>query len=216
MAVTRVAVEIGSKRAFASALDWPGWCRAGRTEQAALEALAAYAGRYSPVPAAAGLTFPKSADANLEVIEHLHGTATTDYGAPGSAATIESKPMTRAEVDRMCALVAACWAVFDRVVKSAPAELSKGPRGGGRDRDKIVDHVFGAEIAYAPKLGLKLEQPAAGDKPAVAAHRKALLEVFRTRADGRPMRDRGWTARYAARRIAWHAMDHAWEVEDRS
>jgi len=28
--------------------------------------------------------------------------------------------------------------------------------------------------------------------------------------------DRSWPPRYAARRIAWHALDHAWEIEDRS
>lgn len=27
---------------------------------------------------------------------------------------------------------------------------------------------------------------------------------------------KGWPARYAARRIAWHVLDHAWEIEDRS
>ena len=37
-----VFVESGRKRVFASALDWPGWCRSGRTEELAIEALAAY------------------------------------------------------------------------------------------------------------------------------------------------------------------------------
>ncbi|MEY2437652.1 MAG: hypothetical protein QOF97_2488, partial [Acidimicrobiaceae bacterium] len=27
---------------------------------------------------------------------------------------------------------------------------------------------------------------------------------------------KGWAYRYAARRIAWHALDHAWEMQDRS
>ena len=30
-----------------------------------------------------------------------------------------------------------------------------------------------------------------------------------------PITERGWPPRYAARRIAWHALDHAWEIEDR-
>jgi hypothetical protein len=216
VAATRVAVEIGSKRAFASALDWPGWCRSGRNEQAALEALAGYAKRYAAVPEAAGITFVKRASADFDVVERVRGGATTDFGAPEMHAALEQKPVTRAEVDRMCALVAACWMVFDRAVEQAPPSLRKGPRGGGRDRDKIVDHVLGAECGYAPKLGLKLRQPALGDAVAIAAHRKALLEAVRAGAGGKPMRERGWTARYAARRIAWHAMDHAWEIEDRS
>ncbi|MGH2773763.1 MAG: hypothetical protein ACRDIU_11590 [Actinomycetota bacterium] len=36
----KVFVENGSKRVFAGAVDWPGWCRSGKDEQEALEALA--------------------------------------------------------------------------------------------------------------------------------------------------------------------------------
>jgi len=28
--------------------------------------------------------------------------------------------------------------------------------------------------------------------------------------------DAVWPARYAIRRTAWHVLDHAWEIEDRS
>ena len=46
MAGTRVpvAIEATPKRTFAFAVDWPGWCRAGKDEALALEALVAYAG----------------------------------------------------------------------------------------------------------------------------------------------------------------------------
>jgi hypothetical protein len=213
---TRVVVEVGSKRVFASAVDWPGWCRAAKTDQLALAALAAYASRYEAVPKAAGVPFPKSAGDSPSVIQRLPGTATTDYGAPDAVAAVESEPISKAEMDRMCALVAACWKVFDQVVKSAPAELRKGPRGGGRDRDQIVEHVLGAEVGYSPKLALKLGQPRPDDRAAVAAHREALLVAFRAGASGKPLREKGWPARYAARRIAWHSLDHAWEIEDRS
>ena len=46
--------------------------------------------------------------------------------------------------------------------------------------------------------------------------RAAMLDVLRRPSDGTPLAGRTWTARYAARRIAWHALDHAWEMEDRS
>jgi hypothetical protein len=211
-----VAIEAGTKRVFASALDWPGWSRQARSEPLAVEALAAYAGRYAKVAEAAGIPFPKRAGADLTVVERLRGDATTDFGAPSIQAKIETQPMTRAEVERLCALVSAAWTVLDRVVKGAPAELRKGPRGGGRDRDKIVDHVLAAECGYAPKLGLKLKEPARGDRVAISAHREALLDAFRRGAGGKPLRERTWTARYWARRIAWHALDHAWEIEDRT
>ena len=207
-------LELGRKRAFASAVDWPGWCRAGKNEQLALEALAAYADRYRGVAVRAGVPFPATFE--FEVAERLPGDATTDYGAPSAVAKLESAPMSRAQVERMCSLAEACWAELDAIAKRAPQELRKGPRGGGRDRDRIIEHVLGAESGYAPKLGLKLVQPAVGDRTAIAANRRALLDAFRAGADGKPARERGWPARYAARRIAWHALDHAWEMEDRS
>jgi hypothetical protein len=114
----------------------------------------------------------------------------------------------------LSALVSASWTVFDRAVESAPASLRKGPRGGGRDRDAVVEHVLGAETAYARKLGLRLKQPAAGDAASVRAHRNAIVAGLR--AGTRGVTDGGWPARYAARRIAWHAVDHAWEIEDRA
>ncbi|TMC11419.1 MAG: hypothetical protein E6J30_01910 [Chloroflexi bacterium] len=116
----------------------------------------------------------------------------------------------------MCTLVEATWKVFDAVVKEAPASLRKGPRGGGRDRDKIVEHVLGAETGYGSSFALKLKQPELGDTRAIKALRAAWLEAFRAGADGKPRREGGRSARYMARRIAWHAMDHAWEIEDRS
>ena len=49
-----VCLEVTPKQTVASALDWPGCCRPGRDEGAALEALASYAGRYAPVAGRAG------------------------------------------------------------------------------------------------------------------------------------------------------------------
>ena len=46
--------------------------------------------------------------------------------------------------------------------------------------------------------------------------RDQMLEVLRQPRAGTPLADRRWPARYAAHRIAWHALDHAWEIEDRS
>ena len=190
--------------------------RAGENEEAALDALARYADRYRAVPAEPGLRFPKSAGDDIEVVERLPGSATTDFGAPDATATADLEPLTKAMAERLAALVSASWTVFDRVVGDAPAELRKGPRGGGRDRDKMVDHVLGAEVAYARKMGLKLRQPAVGDASAVAEARAAILDVLGAARTPGPDREKGWPYRYAARRFAWHALDHAWEMEDRS
>lgn len=37
-----VFLEAGTKRTFAGALDWPGWCRSGPDEGAAVQALLDY------------------------------------------------------------------------------------------------------------------------------------------------------------------------------
>jgi hypothetical protein len=212
-----VYLEVGSKRIFACSLEWPGWCRSGKTEDAALEALAAYAPRYAPVAAEAGKRFPKRAPDSLEVVERVPGSATTDFGAPAEPATADLEPLTKAQAARLADFVRATWVVFDRVVASAPPTLRKGPRGGGRDRDAIVDHVLGAEVAYARKLGLRYRQPDAKDRTAVEEVRSSIEAAIRDARKPLPADlPKGWPFRYAARRFAWHVLDHAWETEDRT
>jgi hypothetical protein len=213
---TRVYLEVGSKKVFACALDWPGWCRSAKTEEGALEVLGDYAARYAPVPAKAGVRFPKSAGAGFEVVERLKGSTTTDFGVPAEAASADGARLTQAGAERLAVLVEASWAFLDRMVAGAPSALRKGPRGGGRDRDKMVDHVLGAESSYIRKLGLRYRQPAIDDVRGVAEVREAILEVLRAARTPAPDLEKGWPYRYAARRIAWHALDHAWEIEDRS
>src|SRR5262249_51501469 len=113
-------------------------------------------------------------------------------------------------------LVTAAWAIFDKVAAASPAELRKGPRGGGRNRDEIIDHVIGAETTYARKLGVKLSQPAIEDIAAIEELREAIAAVVGAPSDGSPLVPNGWTTRYAARRIAWHVLEHAWEMQDRA
>jgi hypothetical protein len=210
-----VYLEVAARRSFASARDWPGWCRSGKTEEAALQALAAAAARYSEVAGRAGLAFEPVRPDGFVVIERLPGSATTEFGAPGAIAAGDALPLAPAEADRTEALLRACWEVFDTVVEKAPAVLLKGPRGGGRDRDKIADHVIDAEGAYATKIGLRRKPPKAADPAGVAEWRAAILVSLRSEADTADV-SRRWPARYAARRIAWHAVDHAWEIEDRT
>jgi hypothetical protein len=212
---TAVYLEQGKKRVFACALTWPGWCRSGRTPEAALDALAEYVPRYGVVAERAGLKFPANVADAFEVVETLPGTATTDFGAPEAKASSDAKPIAADEATRTARLLEAAWAVFDDVVAVSPAELRKGPRGGGRDRDKMVDHVLGAEAAYARTLGVKHKQPARDDPAAIAALRQAILEVLGSPSDGKALTPKGWPPRYAARRIIWHVLDHAWEMEDR-
>jgi hypothetical protein len=211
-----VYVECGAHRVFACALEWPGWCRSGKSEELALDALAAYAARYAAVTAEAELDFTISPDSKFTVRERLAGTATTDFGAPAVAPAADQEPVTRAEGMRLASCLRAAWSVLDAVVATAPAELRKGPRGGGRDRDAIAEHVVAAEFAYARKLGLRgFRQPSARDAEAVREMRDLVTDKISLPWDAPTPPEKGWLPRYAARRIAWHALDHAWEIEDR-
>jgi hypothetical protein len=200
------------KRAFASAAAWPGWSRSGKDEALALEQLASYARRYAVVVAKAGLSFPdRVTSADLEVVERTEGGSGTAFGVPGRVAELDLHRVSSAEARRLTDIVIACWEVLADVVVAAPAELRRGPRGGGRDRDKVVAHVEESERSYAKSIGIRLP-PAAP----ITDVRAEIVEVLGLNSDGSPLPGGAWTQRYAARRIAWHVLDHAWEIEDRS
>jgi hypothetical protein len=212
-----VAIETGAKRIFATAVDWPGWSRSGKTEAAALEALAATAARYAVAAAEAGEPFPgEVAVEDLEVVERIAGDGGTDFGVPSRVTAHDRRATSAPEADRLRRLVAAAWRVFDRVAADAPAELRKGPRGGGRDRDRVVEHVLGADHAYCGVMGIRLPAPKRGDAASIRTQRSAVLDLLGQPSDGTPINGRKWPPRYAAARIAWHALDHAWEIEDRT
>ena len=167
-----VAVEAGARRVFASAADWPGWSRSGKTEAAALEALAATAVRYAAAAATAGEPFPGRVEVgDLEVVERVPGDGGTDFGVPSRVTEHDRRPVSAAEADRLRRLVAAAWSVFAAVAVSAPNELRKGPRGGGRDRDRIVDHVLGADHAYCGVMGIRTARPTRDDPGSIDAMR---------------------------------------------
>lgn len=90
---TPVVIEVGKKRCFATALAWPGWCRPGPDEGTALANLVAYGDRYVvPVASVAPeFTLPASV-AELEIVEHLVGSSSTEFGTPG-APTADSAPV---------------------------------------------------------------------------------------------------------------------------
>jgi hypothetical protein len=212
-------LEVGAKRVFAGALEWPGWCRSGRDEDAALEALVAYAPRYRRVLRGTRLGFPSARDVTLRVVERLEGGATTDFGAPGEAPSADAGPVDDDELRRLTAVLRACWRAFDAAVDDGSGRrLATGPRGGGRALEKIVEHVAGADLGYLGSLGWK----PTGDEDLddLERARRAIPTGLGASARGQiPARGpRGgvrWTARYFVRRSAWHVLDHAWEIEDR-
>jgi hypothetical protein len=210
-----VVLETTPKKAFATAIDWPGWSRAGKSPELALEALAAYEPRYRAAIRAATGRFPADAAARFEVIERLEGNATTAFGAPGVIAEADRQSTDRTAAASLAEFLETAWGTFDRTAKAASATLRKGPRGGGRDTAKIVDHVNGADHGYAGAVGIRISPPRSDDPASVDGLRAAILDIVQTPSDGSPVH-KTWTVRFLVRRSAWHALDHAWEIEDRS
>jgi hypothetical protein len=218
-----VYLEVGAKRVFAGALDWPGWCRQGPNENGALTALLDYGPRYASILAGTRLGFvaPQKLS-QLTITERLPGTATTDFGAPGVAPTVDhDRSCETGSLQRFEKILRAGWTAFDDAVRSAHGKtLATGPRGGGRSLDAIVGHVLDADAGYLRAVGWKA--PKAGETGAwLAATREAILAALEASAAGEipakgPRGGNRWTARYFVRRVAWHVIAHAWEIERRA
>lgn len=219
-----VYLEVGGKKTFAGALDWPGWSRSGRDEESALQALAAAGPRYARALRTSRLGFQAPTDASAFVVsERLEGNATTDFGAPGIAPSSDANPVNPDELQRLQKILRACWRTFDAAVKSATGKsLRTGPRGGGRHLEGIIEHVLGADEGYLNAVGWKIKTSNARDLNArLEQSRQATLRALTASARGEipakgPRGGVRWTPRYFVRRVAWHILDHAWEIEDRA
>jgi hypothetical protein len=219
----QIYLEIGTKKTFAGAVDWIGWCRSGRDEVSARQALFETGPRYARAMQAAGIDFRLPADESaFQVVERLTGTATTDFGAPDAAPSGDSQPLDAAGQKRLHALLQACWQALDEAAKAAAGkELRKGPRGGGRDLEGVIRHVLDAEAGYLTRLAIKNPKNDLLDLNAqMEQTRQSILAALDASVRGQ-IPERGprggviWPARYFARRVAWHVLDHAWEIEDR-
>jgi hypothetical protein len=221
--VLKIYLETGTKRTFAGATDWPGWCRSGKDEASALKALLAYGPRYADVLHGTGVPFtPPETLAALRVVERLRGGSTTDFGAPRAQPESDLRKMDSAELRRSQTLLRACWAALDAAATAAKGKtLRTGPRGGGRPLQALLEHVREAEEAYIGSLGWwSLSGKPGPAWSGTAQIREAALKGLGASAAGEipavgPRGGRRWSPRYFVHRAAWHVLDHAWEIMDR-
>jgi hypothetical protein len=180
-------------------------------------------GNYAQVLANSEIEFQVPTDAsNFMITERHEGNSTTDFGAPAVMLDADREPNDRTEFEHLRAVLGACWQAFDRAVQRAPGiELRKGPRGGGRDLGKILNHVIEADRGYLARLAWKHKRDLRKNPiEELNQTRDAILNALEAAVNGE-LPERGprggiiWPARYFIRRVAWHVLDHAWEIEDR-
>jgi hypothetical protein len=216
----RTVIEHGTKgkRSVAFSLDWPGWSRGAKSAEVALETLETYRDRYRRIAEVAEMGAEFDAAGPLEVVEDRVGTGSTDFwGISFSPSSTEHGPMTEAELERKLTLLQAAWTFFDSVAARVSAEMRKGARGGGRDRDHIIRHTIRVESEdFARQVGLRIPENAALTPEGLRAHRETYLVAMRDYNAGKvERRMRRWTLPFLIRHSAFHTLDHAWEMEDK-
>ncbi len=204
------------KKFAAVAPDWPGLERGGATGEDAIEALRSYLPRYARVAKLAGLQEELANVTGIDVVERYRGTGSTDFwGISFAFSRVDGQATSTDVLDRDLALMRACWTYFDAVRRRVSADMRKGPRGGGRDRDRIVGHVLGVEQDWARKVGVHTPEDAVvTDDAGLKAYRDAYCRAIR-RFHSEARMARTWPLRYLIRHTAYHTMDHAWEMEDK-
>ena len=213
----RVTLEIGpkSKKVVAVAPNWPGLERGAKTGEGAIEKLRSYLPRYSQVAKLAGMGAELDAITNVDLVEEYPGTGSTDFwGISFAFSSIDRQAMSGAELERELTLMQACWAFFDDVRRRVSAEMQKGPRGGGRDRDRIVRHIFANEQDWAKGLGVHTPDDALLTDEGLKVHRDAYCHAIRDYHSQDKLAGK-WPLRYLIRHTAFHTLDHAWEMEDK-
>jgi hypothetical protein len=222
----RVMLESGpkGKRVVAVATDWPGLERGAKTEEAAIERLLSYVPRYAPVAKLAGMdaefatgttSTTGSAVDRVDIIERYPGTGSTDFwGISFAFSDIDQEAISGEALERELTLMQACWAFFDDVRTRVSADMQRGPRGGGRDRDRIVRHVTFTEQDWAKKLDVLVPEGATLTDEDLSAYRDDYCSAIRAfHSEGKMARN--WPLRYLIRHTAFHTLDHAWEMEDK-
>ncbi|MCA9832314.1 MAG: DinB family protein [Thermomicrobiales bacterium] len=219
----RVSIERGpkGKKCVAYAIDWPGLERNGKTVDTACERLDEYRQRYARVATLAGLGQTFTAEPAAEIIEDYPGVGSTDFwGISFAQSPLDLAGIDTETFERRILLLEACWQEFDDIATRVSPELRKGPRGGGRDRDHIVRHLIASELDWTPKIGIRLDyhDVAFPVENRQQFHEEVVAQLRYHYTTATPARLKGgpeWSMPFFIRHLAYHVMDHAWEMEDK-
>lgn len=218
----RTAIELGpkGKKHVAYAIDWPGLERNGKTPEAAFEHMSSYLERYAVIAERAGFAKEFAAVTEPEISVEYEGTGSTDFwGISFAHGPNDHEPMADEELERHLALLKASWDEFDEIGQRVSPQMERGPRGGGRDRDEIVAHLVYAELTWLKKLDIRPEFKEIFPLEKRKIHHQGVIDELRRRhLEQLPVKAKGgppWTVRFTIRHLAYHVLDHAWEMEDK-
>jgi hypothetical protein len=218
----RVYIEKGRKKVLAGSVDWPGWVGMGESEAEALIALFEAADRYAAVMHAAQIDFniPVSRH-DFDLLETVNGGFATDFGGPHVSPHTDSTTVSEEDYMKLQSLLMACWQAFDAAVASSEGRDLLPPKAGvALDVYGIINHVIKNDQSDLERLGWAhrfRNYPNPLDE--LRDIRESTLRAM-TRATFGEIPQIGltgeiWTVRYFVRKLAWHTLDHAWEIEDR-
>jgi hypothetical protein len=146
---------------------------------------------------------------------------TTDFGAPDSPLVGDTDPMPPKALRNQVWILTSCFRALEAALMAAEGKpLRLGPRGGGRALPAILDHVLQANRAYLQRLAWKPQQAVTDPRQWMRVQEAEIMDALAAASEGvlptaGPRGGKVWTARFFTRRVAWHLLDHAWEIEDR-
>ena len=213
----RVGEETGAKKTFVWALDWPGWCRGGKDAALAIDALIEHGPRYALVAREAGLELPDVSPHDLvhgrrgarrerhrlrrPVRDHRRRPPAGLGGGGGAPGARSSRRRGR------------CSSGWSRPRRSSCARDRAAAAGTATRSSRTSTRPTTPTPGHGDQGRGARSRPT---RPRSTTMRQAMLDAIGVPSDGSPIAGRKWPPRYAARRIAWHALDHAWEIEDRT
>ena len=219
---TRVYIERGRKTVLAGAVDWPGWMGSGETEVEALLSLFDAAPRYAAVMHAAQQDFNTPVSRHdFDVVETLNGGMATDLGGPHLPPHADAAGVTEADYMRLQAVLMACWQAFDAAVASAEGrELAAPASGPNLLLEEVIVHVIKNDQSDLERLGWSHRYRSMPDPlDELREIREGTLRALTRAVFGQipsvAYTAELWSTRFFVRKLAWHTLSHAWEIEER-